>query len=220
MSTLRIQDHTRIVRAVTQNPLRVVKRLPLRKFVCNGASPTGADVLRAAMKVPQIDARTKEAMAEVLRLLPAIERGMKRIPAREKKLLKQLLQQIDTAKSPRAALATLTRLQNDEAYGPISVALDLTARLIKDGMSNIYSPNSSHAVFLQANNGGGGGEEGGDEDGGDEKWPVLKADAGGAAAGAMVGVAFEGVGAIPGAAAGAVGASLAQAVEEVLDIIM
>jgi len=201
---LTISDHTLIVTTVMKHALSIARALPAEVKV-RGETPAGSLVLKAALRVADIDRETKQRIRAVLAILPMLEEAMTKAPASVRTFIDRLKLQLEgkSVDEQREVfrLECLNRKEDDGLAIGMRTAIDM----LDHGNDTIYSrdfdfytwlTNFLNHLFPTTGNGSTGVIA---------RDSVLSgtssADTVGATAGGAVGAAVAGVGAAPGAVA-------------------
>lgn len=213
--TLQVGDHTLIMRAIMENPRQVLRYLPGKFKVKNGPRPTGSEVLQAALQVDQIDDYAKSRIQKVLEILPEIEARQASLPESVKRSVDELREQLanKTVAEKRAILRD-PGVRSRHREGGLAEGMEYAARMLEDGESSIYSPDSSFYRMLQD------GKPFSRAAARDAISDIGSMDTIGATAGGAIGSVAGGVGAGPGAVAGGAGASAGAAVVHLVDWVI
>src|SRR3712207_2258560 len=77
---LSVENHTRIVEAVMENPMLVIQKLDAKSLISRGERPSSAQVLEAMLKMRTVEEHTKHQIRKVLEILPALEEARHWMP--------------------------------------------------------------------------------------------------------------------------------------------
>jgi hypothetical protein len=147
-------DHTKLVRAVLERPLHVIKYLN----VPDGQSPTTLQVIDAALKVKSFDASTKARLQDARAGYIRFEAER----ANDSASFTQHLQRVHAAldgKSIADMIAALDVLMAQDLLDDGSKAgLELAKAILVDGADSIYSPDFSAYELFETTTSTGGTE--------------------------------------------------------------
>jgi hypothetical protein len=141
---LTVRDHTTIVKAAVDNVEELRRLLPSTR------KPSGPVVLRTLLKVDAVSARTKDRIQIVLTAMEALERQKVRLPAKATKAVREVSDQVSSAKSVAEMIRGLKKAIGDKRYADIEgmdQALSLAVAVLTDGSSTIYSPAYYRSTF-------------------------------------------------------------------------
>ncbi len=144
-----VQDHTLIMRSVMDNALQIIRRLPGKYKSKGGPPPTGAVVLEAALKVKEIDPAVKARIREMLPIGRRLEESKSNLPQAAKRALDDLQQRL-ARETGRGKLRVLRDRNNRMRIDGVDLtaSMELTAQILEDGESSIYSPDHSFYRML------------------------------------------------------------------------
>ena len=205
-----VRDHTRMMEALMEHPVEVLRNLP-DKYKRKGARPPGTEVIRAALQVEQIDPYIRGRMQAVLDVLPKIEERLAALPQSAKESLDNLREQLAN-RSGEEKLRLLRDAEFRSRYADkgLTEGMDIAAQILQDGQDSIYSPDNSFYKLLQS------GEGSARTAARDTVSDVKDSDTIGATGGGFVGTVVPGLGTAAGAAAGGFGASAGAAVAHLI----
>ncbi len=132
-----IGDHEIILSAVMHNAVSILKTLDYEK---GDTKPSGPEVLRAALKVKEIDARTRARIESVLEVVERIGGTEPNLSAGARKALKNVEQFV----SGRPIAEQVRLLRSSEIAArvddeSVKLSLPYAARILEDGAYTIYS---------------------------------------------------------------------------------
>jgi hypothetical protein len=144
-----VQDHTLIMKAIMDNALQVVRRLPGKYKSKGGPRPTGTAVLKAALQVNEIDSAVKARIREMLPIGRRFEESKSNLPQGAKRALDDLQKRL-ARETGGGKLRLLrdpnTRNRNDGV--DLTASMEIAAQMLEDGESSIYSPDHSFFRML------------------------------------------------------------------------
>jgi hypothetical protein len=216
---LTVTDHTLIMRAVMDHPMRLLRYVPSKYKSRKGPRPSGGEVLQAALQVEEIDEYTKGRIRMVLDLLPKIEEGMAALPESAKSTVDDLRQRLanKSVEEKRSVFrdADLRRRHRDDG---LAAGMDVAAQILEDGLDSIYSPDHSFYKWVQERRGSSGatGREATMGDVADTD--AIVATGGGGAGLLYGGPAGAAVGGVIGGVGGSAGFAIAWAIDSIWDI--
>ena len=141
---LSVRDHTTIVKAAIANAETLRRLLPATR------KPAGPLVLRTLLKVDSVSPRTKDRIQTVLSVVEALERLRVRLPAKAAKAVREVSDQVSTAKSVTEIIRGLKKANVEKRYADIEgmeQGLSLAVGILEDGLSSIYSPDYYRKAF-------------------------------------------------------------------------
>ena len=220
---LNVADHTLIVREMMTYPFHVLRALRLSK---GDPIPSGSEILEAMLDIDVVAPFVKERIKQMVKVLEKIEphlakpsREQKQTVAYVEKLIggRPLAEQVRILRDP--SKRTDKGLNGGQDW--LQQLLEWIAKMLEDGELSIYSPDFSFHRLLASGTAGSGVASGtagsGQVIARDATGNIKDADAGGAVAGGFIGtVILPVVGTSGGAAATAGGASLGQALVELV----
>ena len=207
-----IQDHTTIMKAIMENPLQVIRKLPDQYKSKTARRPSGTEVLQAALQVEEIDNLAKARIRAVLDLLPQIEEGQAELPQSTKKALEGLRQKLaNKSLDEKRRVFRDPGLRKSHRDDGLAEAMEVAAQILEDGQDSIYAPD--HSFYRLLRHGQGSSSARGSLS------DLADVDGVGATAGGAVGAVAGGVGAGPGAVAGGAGASAGYGIAWAIDAI-
>jgi hypothetical protein len=194
-------DHTRIMKAIMEHPVAVLRQLPAKYRSKTGGNPSGVEVLRAGLQVEEIANDVKDLIRAVLDLWKKMEEPQARLPEPVKAAVEGLRQQLanKTVEEQRSVLRD-AGLRSRHREDGLADGMDVAARILEDGQDSIYSPDFSFYKLMEEGRGSRAAAR-------DALSDIGSADTIGGAAGGAVGSVAAGVGAGPGAVAGGAVAS-------------
>jgi hypothetical protein len=138
-------DHTKLVRAVLEHPLHVIKYLN----VPSGQSPTPLEVIEAALKVRSFDAGTKARLQDARAGYLQLEEDRAKYSASFTQHLERVHAALD-GKSIADMISALDYLLAQEHLDDRSTAgLEFAKAILVDGADSIYSPDFSVGELLE-----------------------------------------------------------------------
>lgn len=145
---LTVQDHTRIMQAVMDYPVQVIRLLPAQYKSRTRHRPSGSDVLQAALQVDEIDDYVKDRIRAVLDILPAIEESQAGLPEYLKKEVDDLRQQLaNRSIEDKKRVLRDPGLRSKYRHNGLVEGMDLANQMLEDGQDSIYSPDHSFFTF-------------------------------------------------------------------------
>ena len=144
-----VADHTLIMTAIMEHPFQVVDQLP-EEFQVKGGKPTGADVLKAALKVKQIGADVKLRISKVLEVYPLIENVLSSAPAAFNGASDDIKQNVVGKDiEEQAVLLRDPAFRKKHQKHGFADGMEIAAQMLEDGKDSIYSPDFSFYQMLQ-----------------------------------------------------------------------
>jgi hypothetical protein len=148
-----VRDHTLVVGAVMEHPMQVFRRLPSRYKRKNARSP-GKEVLRALLRVEQVDERVKERARAMLAVLPKLERARARLPRSAHKAVEALRKRLDGKTiAQQSRLLRDPRLRRKHRDDGLAVGMEVGVQMLKHGRTSIYSADHGFYELLQEGQG-------------------------------------------------------------------
>lgn len=136
--SLKITDHTLIMRAIVDRILLVVQYLDVPK----GTVPTPIQTIEAALRVRSFDAHTRQLLQQVHDLLPVIEAGKENLPrdfTTEMTALQGRL--IGLPVTEQLSVLDQARQAYDDT-GIFAAGIDSATQILRAGADTLYSADS------------------------------------------------------------------------------
>jgi len=131
---LTIHDHTIVMEAIIINYSEIKELVP--------ESPTAADVLEAALKVPTIDEYVESRIEIVLEFLPEYEKKEAQLPSDIKAVVDEIenrLKECDSISTMIQTLQNMIDFHEYDEYRGFPQALKFGIQLLQDGRNTIYN---------------------------------------------------------------------------------
>jgi hypothetical protein len=196
---LEVKDHTSIIKFTILNfvTILVMLRIFCKKSV-KYKKPTGVDILRALLKVENIDKNMETKITEVIKIIQNLKDV--ELPVDAKEALEEIKREINKADSVKEMIKVLKEIKQnteDDKIKGLRKGLEVSIAILQDGSASIYSEDSPYTVIYGPKQ-------------------VAVVDGGAAVGGALAGIG-TGPGAVATGVAAGVGASTAQAVSDFID---
>lgn len=140
-SELRVNDHTRIVKFIQENPIQVLKKLNSRRFIKNKTPPTAKDLLQTALNTKEADQTTKRCIKKSLQVIAPVEKLHKKASPTSRTQINRISKKVKNARNIDQIKKSLKNLQKDtdlEDDYEIGPGIDLALSILNDGKKNIY----------------------------------------------------------------------------------
>jgi hypothetical protein len=207
---LTVQDHTLVVGAVMDNVFRIAAELDVLAWIAGKRKrPTHQEILDTTVNLKSIDLVVRSKLRTAMDIRPKLREAFDALPKAYRGDLEEAFELLVGSRSMKGLRRNLDRIERQHSGTPLAESAKVARSLLDDGKDSIYDTRNNPFYRI-------GGR--------DKSLPsvvfstkgVIKADiAGGflgAAAGAATGPAIGGA-----AAAGAIGASTAVALGDLLD---